>query len=448
MRDFTMRPKGGERANSVASTLQIIAVIIWIGGFFLGIYMGATTGKFSSYFGGSEFSWKAAFITWIASFLSGLFPWSFAEIICLLQKGNTLSYDADNFRGLDDNDEPRSEPVSEKEERKTTSFTLITDGQDLPFSLEKIGFIQENRDTVSVALSVQWPGVVMINGILADVEITTLFGDTTVIEDVPFMRLSGRGKKSLISDGSKVGLSENMLGMAERVRVIVKKYVFNDEIHFPGDVITIPEMNGKSTMGRGFGTDMNTFLNNISMMSSSAEIKEYVNTLDRVGDPIITAEIRDAVDYSVMIEKSYGNNYSSCVKKLREIFGLDYVPENREDDIPTVQHISRNTGSLQSAPMFTEKIPMQNTGQIPMQQTGQIPMQQTGRMPMQQTGQIPLQHTGQISYQQTGQIPIQQTGQIPVQQTGYEVLYCASCGKRIEEPDAIFCPSCGSMIER
>ncbi len=60
--------------NSIAATLSVIALIIYICGFIAGFISG-----------GAEGSWDIAWIVWCASFLSGTMFLGFAEIIKLLE---------------------------------------------------------------------------------------------------------------------------------------------------------------------------------------------------------------------------------------------------------------------------------------------------------------------------------------------------------------------------
>ena len=68
--------------NSVANILNIIAIVIFIGGFILGIIMGYAA-QYVEYVDG-DFSFVAAFTYWCTSFISGMVFLGFAEIIKLL----------------------------------------------------------------------------------------------------------------------------------------------------------------------------------------------------------------------------------------------------------------------------------------------------------------------------------------------------------------------------
>lgn len=75
-----------EESNAVASTLQVIATLIFIGGFIAGIALGfveVTKGNYFTYTT-TEFSFPVALTYWAASFISGMLFIGFAEVIKLL----------------------------------------------------------------------------------------------------------------------------------------------------------------------------------------------------------------------------------------------------------------------------------------------------------------------------------------------------------------------------
>jgi len=75
-----------EQKNSVASVLTVIAWIVFIAGFIVGIVLGnveVTRGTYFTYTD-TEFSFTIALTYWAVSFVSGIFILGFAEIIKLL----------------------------------------------------------------------------------------------------------------------------------------------------------------------------------------------------------------------------------------------------------------------------------------------------------------------------------------------------------------------------
>ena len=91
MENMIIHPVGGSRNNSVASILRKLGIVNWILGFILGLIIGLKVDIDSA--------WILAIITWIAAFIIWLFPFAFAEIICLLQVHNTSSYIIDDQHG-------------------------------------------------------------------------------------------------------------------------------------------------------------------------------------------------------------------------------------------------------------------------------------------------------------------------------------------------------------
>ncbi len=74
--------------NTVSIILKVIAWVIFIGGFVLGIILGYSFGSgVAFYYGyGSEFSALPALICWASAFISGISFLGFAEIIKLLDE--------------------------------------------------------------------------------------------------------------------------------------------------------------------------------------------------------------------------------------------------------------------------------------------------------------------------------------------------------------------------
>ena len=69
------------RSNPVANIFKVIAWVIFIIGFIIGLTMGIELAEYSE-----EFAWGAAFIYWCISFVIGMMFIGFAEIISLLEK--------------------------------------------------------------------------------------------------------------------------------------------------------------------------------------------------------------------------------------------------------------------------------------------------------------------------------------------------------------------------
>ena len=418
MEKISYSPTGGNRENGVASTLKTIAWLIWIIGFILGIVIGRKFGKIGNlgsylgnYFGSGsnssdfDFSWTSAFVTWAIAFIQGLFPLSFAEIISLLQKGNTLTYVtgvpvSESVTGVSVSDREwkpiaMSQPVARTKEKGARQFALDYRGAQLPFYLDSLLIKEYEKNDVTAQLRVQWAGVVKIKGILADIEIESLYGEKETVQDISFLNLQRRGDKdkALVSDETTCNIPYYLEGV-KNVTLVVKKYAINDEVHLPGDNLSVPQQQASSakpsnnSIGNGYGVNVETMLATMGEMRSSAEIFQYVKTLHSAGDPIVSEDLKEIVKTSAYTEKMYGNNYNSCMKKIYDLFGYEYISAKGDPHVGNYPNDSEDDHNLNS-------------------------------------------------YSNTIQI-----------NDSLEPLYCSSCGKRIEEPDAIFCPSCGSMIDR
>lgn len=83
-------PTYSSDSNPIATALKVISVIIFIGGFILGIVLGTQKAEYGVLYTytKTEFSFTIALIYWAASFISGMLMLGFSEIINLLNSIN------------------------------------------------------------------------------------------------------------------------------------------------------------------------------------------------------------------------------------------------------------------------------------------------------------------------------------------------------------------------
>ena len=281
MERIHIRPAGGDRNNKVAATLHTLAIVVWFAGGILGLYIGYKWGEMQGFLRSfyesdqSEFSWSTACIVWWWTFISGLIPYAFSEIIYLLQSLNNNSYFIEGFE----------ESYSDKEKK----------GKD------------DDRG---------------ING-------TAAFTDTGTQDD--------RQKPQY-------------------------------------DEVSVDE-----------------FLHTLSGMRSATEIKKYVDDLEAQGVPIVNEKLKGIVHISATIEKSYGNDYDSCMRKICSLYGYEYE-KNKED----------------------ERVEAGKT----------------------------------METEQTTPVADEPLGFYDDEPKEAEYYFCTNCGNKIDESDAVFCPVCGNKIIR
>ncbi len=221
MEKFNIRPVEGSRSNKVAATLHTLAIVTWVSGVTLGVYIGNKLGEVQSYFGRSEFAWNYAFIIWGATFVSGLIPYAFSEIIYLLQGLNNKSY------YIEYTEETFLSKNKDKDEKRDAS------------NMEKTAAIKEKQDYQAV-----------------------------------------------------------------------------DE-------------------------DVDSFLNRLAGMTSAVEIKKYVDYLASQGSSLVTEELLKITEDSSIVERSYGNQYKNCMKKICIFYGYKY--ENTPVESKPVTEESQET---------------------------------------------------------------------------------------------------------
>lgn len=424
MKEMYVRPDGGNRDNALADTLKVIGYLVWIGGFCLGIYLGVEKGKAVSYFSdsSSDFAFSTALLTWIGAFLTGLFPLTFSEILSLLQKGNTIYYVVDGSgMKLPDVDVRKVTDTAETENKEEIPEYSLNNTQSLPFKMTRLRITLDESNSVSAVLGIEWAGVVMVKGILADIQINNIYGDTLTLQGVSFNDIHRKksGEKELTSEPVRLdNISGVMLKNVVSIDVIVNKYVFDNAVHYPGEEIILPETvtnaAGTSAPGGAYGVSQNDFLYRIEQMRSSKEIFDFVKLLNETGDPIVSEELLKAVTNCAHFEKMYGNNYKECVRKVYRVLGYEYNPPEPVEQKPlTAPTVTAGYNPVQSGASFSK--------------------------PVMQQSAVSNKDTYDYDWPDD---KAASSGRVP------EPLYCASCGKRIDEAEAIFCPSCGSMIER
>lgn len=323
MKRFTLRRTDGSRHNTTASALHGAAVGIWVWGLIMGFIIGAKIGELSFY-SQSKFSWTAAVAVWGAAFMNGLLVMGFSEIIYLLQENNTQGFSGEELTA-----KGTAEKKDSADEQNPLRFSLDTGNQKLPFSLSDILIARKGTDEVGFTLTAVWPEVAMLPGVLADLQLTNLYGDTSVIQNVSFVRLQRKGNITLVSDECIFKLPDNVLNCLTRVNVVVKKYTFNNEVHLPGESLELPRSGNMQNAGVG----MRGLLSAIDQMQSAKEIEAYVAQLKDRNDPIVTDELAEIVKQSAYIEKMYGNNYKECAQRIFKLFGFEYKPQDNRNKV-------------------------------------------------------------------------------------------------------------------
>ncbi|MBP5385024.1 MAG: zinc ribbon domain-containing protein [Lachnospiraceae bacterium] len=322
MKKYTLRKTEGKRINSIASALRRAAIGFWIGGLIMGFVMGVKFGELGAFpFTSShtEFSWAIAFAVWGSTFMDGLLILGFSEILFLLQENNTQGFSCEESAGMGPAD------TTDKEGgRDQLRFPLDSGDQKLPFSLAELLINRKGSDEVGFILTAVWPEAAMLPGILADLQLTNLYGDTSVIQNVSFVHLQRKGNITLVSDECAFKLPDNVLNCLTRIHVIVKKYTFQNRVHLPGENMEMPQPGNVSYGGGG----VKDLLSAIDRMHSAKEIQAYVEQLKGRNDPVVTDELDEIVKQSAYIEKMYGNNYKECAKRIFKLFGIEYKPQD------------------------------------------------------------------------------------------------------------------------
>lgn len=333
--DFILISFGGTKNNDIAIIMKTMVWIIWIAGFIIGIVVGYKWGNmvssFKYYDGKNHFDFVMTLVVWLIAFSIGLFPYGFAEIISLLQQGNTLSYRA-NIKNEDSGAVNQTADNNAKLDN-IKEYAIDNVGQQLPFKLVSLRAHEESITHAGLELEIHWNRSAAIQGILADVTVNTLFGDKYEYKDVSFVNFRNNEGYRFVSGKSQCELSDNIFKSASSISVSVKKYVIQDKVYLPGDIDSEADT-------ASFELDEDGLLEELKKMKSTTEVAEYVTRLYKAGEPIATKEMVDLIDRRAANEKFYGNNYKETIKDIMKYFGRE-LPR-AEEATPVLEDDNNN----------------------------------------------------------------------------------------------------------
>ncbi|MBO6133809.1 MAG: zinc ribbon domain-containing protein [Lachnospiraceae bacterium] len=345
IKEMIINPTSGNPKNVVAGLLKLSARIVWIGGFIAGLMMGSQVGKLQNNLSGllygksgGEFSHSVAFTVWILAFFSGLLIYGFAEIISLLQVGNTIAYhvnpEEDEAAKADDEAEtkPEGSVPSKKQEFDIESSNMTI---SCPFALRKLILEKATRAGADIKLWIVVRAGEVPTGILADITFSTIFGEEYKITGIPFINFEKKGSYYHVSDGGFFEFPSDIMSSAV---VSISKYVI-------GNTPLEPEKSSEADGNWSRYINDVELMDNIMSMSSVEEIFNYLTALAQVNEPIVTEELMELVKKKKEGERLYGNNYASCVEDLRKFFGFDTNEDQGTEKAESMKQLyCRNCG--------------------------------------------------------------------------------------------------------
>lgn len=344
-----LRPEGGTSINGVASAFIVIAVLVWVGGFIIGLVLGLGVGTVGYYMGGSRFSWGSAFLVWLAAFVMGLLPLGLAEIIGLLQKSVTIRYSMDTEeKAMQEKVLPNAsvEVASEK------VLPVAVEGSDgkVPFRLLSMKLKRVDASAARIALLLNPEQDVEISGVRGTVEFTTIFEETYTVPNAAFVRFRAvQGTRE--SDYMTCQIPERIMETIKSVKVNVEKYVYAGKIYVPGEKI---EVNGASVTEE----KAREFLQSARKYGSARELGKWVEYLgDKNQDPIASEGLKEMIRKCQRSEAYEGKGYEDTLKQLYSFFRLEapsdlgqkVSPESVKEKTPAV---SQNTNKEISQPEY------------------------------------------------------------------------------------------------
>lgn len=208
----------------------------------------------------------------------------------------------------------KNESIIQVDEEK---IVVRSTNRNLPFRAVAL-LVDTLRESYSVSLDIYCPENRGIVGILADIQITTIFNDYCVINDLVFINFSDGAKNHLISDASQLDIPANIFQTIKSVNVIVKKYIEKDE------VIEITEQDiedaGDNAENESSGFSVDDFIYSMESLSSAKEILNYIKEYNEGNGYTLNPALIEEIEKVAYIERLYGNRKETCINKVRNFF--------------------------------------------------------------------------------------------------------------------------------
>ncbi|MCD8011888.1 MAG: YbjQ family protein [Lachnospiraceae bacterium] len=179
--------------------------------------------------------------------------------------------------------------------------------------------IAANTSDVMISLDVLVVEECQINGLIADISITTVFEEEYTSRDIHFINFKEAASKHHIqSSPAKCDLPSFAFECVKSARIMVKKYINQDNIIEIS--ANMQEINETITEEKSNQISFDEILYIAESLESAKEIQNYFNDHPEIElDPILQNDINDIA----FLERSYGNMKDSVIKKMRNALGKD-----------------------------------------------------------------------------------------------------------------------------
>lgn len=212
-----------------------------------------------------------------------------------------------------------------------SKILIANHNPDLEFRPMFLSIISRGKDCalqLTISSTSDQYAVQKVSALSADIVLTTIFEDEYIFRNVGFINFSSAlNANGMVSSETFCQIPREIMHLIKFGKVIIKKYVENNMLKVASDndqlwfSSQLPE--GASTdQAQKTGFDVDNYILSISGLKSVKEIIEYTHDLNQSLDGMISPELFSLLEENLRFERMYGNFHDSCVRKVKEFFGI------------------------------------------------------------------------------------------------------------------------------
>ena len=214
------------------------------------------------------------------------------------------------------------EPIAVPTQGPKKRYPVALTNSGLPFRVSAVYATHISSDEHSLALEVFHAADCSLRALIADVVFCDILGNEVYLESIVFSGFEAEKEKYLVSSLVMRSISPDTLDLLSSVKVVVKKYIVNDELIALDDV-SVSEALQEPEPEQGSPESLSIEILSVAENFERAkEISDYIKAYNDEHNGVIDQELTDKLDHIVMMEKFYGNHRNEAVKALREYFGM------------------------------------------------------------------------------------------------------------------------------
>lgn len=197
-----------------------------------------------------------------------------------------------------------------------------------PIALSVISYENDCSLQLNIADVPQCDAIRFISAVSADVMLITIFEEEYCFPNMGFINFtSNPNSKSKVSAEMICKIPREIVPLIKFGKVIIKKFIENNMLKIASDKdepwfsSQLSEVTSTSvTSQTSFNID--DYILSISSLNSVKEIWEYTQNLNQTLDGMISPDLISVLEENIRFERMYGNFKDSCIRKVKEFFGI------------------------------------------------------------------------------------------------------------------------------